>query len=40
MESLMKFCGRYGDDIKHYEVSILWMLNNILKRDQVQWSPN
>ena len=34
-----KFYGRYGDLIQQYEVSLSWMLNDILILDQ-QWLPN
>ena len=37
--SLMKFYGRYGDFIKHYEVSLSQMLHAILGHDHVQWHP-
>ena len=35
--SLRKFYGRYGDLIKHYEVSLSKMLHNILGHDHIQW---
>ena len=34
--SLRKFYGRYGDLIKHYEVSLSQMLNDILGQDHIQ----
>ena len=34
--SLRKFYGRYGDLIKHYEVSLSQMLHDILGHDHVQ----
>ena len=34
--SLRKFYGRYGDLIKHYEVSISQMLHDILGHDHIQ----
>ena len=37
--SIMKFYGRYGDLIKHYEVSLSQMLHDILGHDHVQWHP-
>ena len=37
--SLRKFYGRYGDLIKHYEVSLSQMLHDILGRDHIQWHP-
>ena len=37
--SLRKFCGRYGDLIKHYEVSLSQMLHGILGHDRIQWHP-
>ena len=37
--SFMKFCGRYGDLIQQYEVSLSRMLNDILILDQ-QWLSN
>ena len=37
--SLRKFCGRYGDLIKQYEVSLSQMLNDILWSDHIQWQP-
>ena len=37
--SLRKFYGRYGDLIKHYEVSLSQMLNDILGHDHIQWHP-
>ena len=37
--SLRKFYGRYGDLIKHYEVSLSQMLHNILGHDHIQWHP-
>ena len=35
--SLRKFYGRYGDLIKHYEVSLSQMLHDILGHDHLQW---
>ena len=35
--SLRKFYGRYGDLIKHYEVSLSQMLYDILGHDHTQW---
>ena len=37
--SLRKFYGRYGDLIKHYEVSLSQMLHDILGHDHKQWHP-
>ena len=37
--SLRKFYGRYGDLIKHYEVSLSQMLHDILGHDRIQWHP-
>ena len=37
--SLRKFYGRYGDLIKHYEVSLSQMLHDILGHDHIQWYP-
>ena len=37
--SLRKFSGRYGDLIKHYEVSLSQMLHDILWHYQIQWQP-
>ena len=34
-----KFYGRYGDLIKHYEVSLSQMLHDILGHDHIQWHP-
>ena len=34
--SLRKFYGRYGDLIKHYEVSLSQMLHDILGHDHIQ----
>ena len=34
--SLRKFYGRYGDLIKHYEVSLSQMLHEILGHDHIQ----
>ena len=34
--SLRKFYGRYGDLIKHYEVSLSQMLHDILRHDHIQ----
>ena len=34
--SLRKFYGRYGDIIKHYEVSLSQMLHGILGHDHIQ----
>ena len=36
---LKKFNGRYGDLIKHYEVSLSKILHNILWHDHMQWHP-
>ena len=36
---LRKFYGRYGDLIKHYEVSLSQMLHDILGPDHIQWHP-
>ena len=38
--SLRKFYGRYGDLIKHYEVSLSQMLHDILGHDHIQWHPH
>ena len=35
--SLRKFYDRYGDLIKHYEVSLSQMLHDILGHDHIQW---
>ena len=35
--SLRKFYGRYGDLIRHYEVSLSKMLHDILGHDHIQW---
>ena len=35
--SLKKFNGRYGDLIKHYEVSLSEMSHDILGHDHIQW---
>ena len=35
--SLRKFHGRYGDLIKHYEVSLSQMLPDIRGHDHIQW---
>ena len=35
--SLRKFYGRYGDLIKHYEVSLSQMLHDILGHNHIQW---
>ena len=35
--SLRKFHGRYGDLIKHYEVSLSQMLHDVLAHDHIQW---
>ena len=37
--SLRKFYGRYGDLIKHYEVSLSQMLRDILRHDHIQMTP-
>ena len=37
--SFRKFYGRYGDLIKHYEVSLSQMLHDILGHDHIQWQP-
>ena len=37
--SLRKFYGRYGDLIKHYEVSLSQILHGILGHDHIQWNP-
>ena len=37
--SLRKFYGRYGDLIKHDEVSLSQMLHDILGHDHIQWHP-
>ena len=37
--SLRKFYGRYGDLIKHYEVSLSQMLHDILGHGHVEWHP-
>ena len=37
--SLRKFYGRYGDLIKHYEVSLSQMLHDILGHGHLQWHP-
>ena len=34
-----KFYGRYGDFIKHYQVSLSQMLHGILGHDYIQWHP-
>ena len=34
-----KFFGRYGDVIKHYEVSLSQMLHDILGHGHIQWHP-
>ena len=38
--SLGKFFGRYEDLIKHNEVSLSRILNDIMQLDQFQWLPN
>ena len=38
--SLRKLYGRYGDLIKHYEVSLSQMLHDILGHDHIQWHPH
>ena len=38
--SFRKCDCRYGDLIQQYEVSLSWMLNDILTLDQLQWLPN
>ena len=35
--SLRMFYGRYGDLVKHYEVSVSQMLHDILGHDHIQW---
>ena len=37
--SLRKFNARYGDLIKHYEVSLTQRLYDILGHDHIQWHP-
>ena len=37
--SLRKFYGRYGDLIKHYEVSLSQILHDILGHGHIQWHP-
>ena len=37
--SLRNFYGRYGDLIKHYEVSLSQMLHDILGHEHIQWHP-
>ena len=37
--SLRKFYGRYGDLIKHYEVSLSQTLHDILGHDHIPWHP-
>ena len=37
--SLRKFYVRYGDLIKHYEVSLSKMLHDILGHNHIQWHP-
>ena len=37
--SIRKFYGRYGELIKHYEVSLSQMLHDILGHDHIQWHP-
>ena len=37
--SLRKSYGRYGDLLKHYEVSLAQMLHGILGNDHLQWHP-
>ena len=34
---MFSFYGRYGDLIKHYEVSLSQMLHDILGHDHIQW---
>ena len=34
-----KFDSRYGDPVKHYEVSLFQMLQDILGHDHIQWHP-
>ena len=36
---LRKFYGRYGDLIKHYELSLSQMLHDILGHNHIQWHP-
>ena len=38
--SLRKFCDRYGDLTKQYEVPLSRMLHNILDDDHIQWNPS
>ena len=37
--SLTKFYVRYGDLIKHYEVTLSQMLHDIMGHDHIQWQP-
>ena len=37
--SLRKFCGRYGDLTKQYEVPLSRMLHDILDDDHIRWHP-
>ena len=37
--SFKKFYGRYGDLVKHYDVSLTRILDSILKHDYRQWQP-
>ena len=37
--SLRKFYGRYGDLVKHYEVSLSQILHDLLGHDHIQWHP-
>ena len=39
ISSLRKFYGRYGDLVKHYEVSLSQVLHDILGHDHIQWHP-
>ena len=39
ISSLRKFYGRYGDLIKHNEVSLSQMIHDILEHDHIQWHP-
>ena len=36
LKSSLKFYGRYGDLIKHYEVSLSQILHDILGHDHIQ----
>ena len=39
MVAQRKFCGRYGDFTKQYEVPLSRMLHDILDDDHIQWHP-